>query len=322
MPSELDSSSSSHRHQHQKYGDAIPDKRDRKRKHKTSGHASISPSKKLRDEGHTSITNPENDISDLAHTAELSPFHQQTYSLYLTLSPIGQQQPIQTLCAEHISPLLLTYFPPFHGVIISYHNPRLSTESESPLATDGRKKVFARSVDAYAATFVWLTADFLVLKPQRGDSCEGFVTLQNETNIALLCWNFFSATIERKRLPRDWCWVSADKSIGSRKQKLKKVHNEDDVDMDEPNSHGVNRSENFDEVGGYFVDQTRNRISGVLQFNVRDADTSSSTSRDFDFFSIIGSMLSYADEEKSTAQVQVLGAKNSKGGRDSYRIQD
>lgn len=322
MPIELDSSSRSHHHQQHKHGHEIPEKIHRKRKDKTPGHAAPSPLKRLRNEGHTSITNPENDISDLSRTAELSPFHQQTYSLYLTLSPIGQQQPIQTLCAEHISPLLLTYFPPFHGVIISYQNPRLSTESDNPSSTDRRKKVFARSVDAYAATFVWLTADFLVMNPQRGDHCDGYVTLQNETNIALLCWNFFSATIERKRLPRDWRWVPADKSFGSRKQKLKRVRNEDDIDMDEPNSYEMNQSESFDEEGGHFVDATRKRISGVLQFNVSDADTSSSTSREFDFFSIIGSMLGPADEEESTAQAQVLGAEFPEGERDRRQIQD
>ncbi|KAG9735711.1 hypothetical protein KCU73_g10440, partial [Aureobasidium melanogenum] len=48
-----------------------------------------------------------------------SPFVKQTSSFYLPLSPIYHAFPVDGLCAEHISPLLLTYHPPLRGVILS-----------------------------------------------------------------------------------------------------------------------------------------------------------------------------------------------------------
>ena len=172
--------------------------------------------------------------------------------------------------------------------------------------------MFARSVDEYAATFVWLTAEFLIMNPQKGDVCEGYVSLQNETNIALVCWNFFSATIERKRLPRDWRWVSGNHSFGSRKQKLKKIPSEDDMDLDESPKVSSNATPMFEELGDYFVNAKGKRVSGVIRFKVRDVDTSSSTSRDFDFFSIIGTMLDDKEEEALKERESSLAVSSSK----------
>ncbi|PBP25479.1 RNA polymerase Rpb7-like domain-containing protein [Diplocarpon rosae] len=45
----------------------------------------------------------------------VSPFHLQTSSLYLPLAPVSQKFPLEGICAEHLSPLLLTYYPPFKG---------------------------------------------------------------------------------------------------------------------------------------------------------------------------------------------------------------
>src|SRR5450432_1640489 len=57
-----------------------------------------------------------------------SPFHTQTSSIYLPLAPISQRQPLEGICAEHLSPLILTYYPQLSGVILSYSQPRMSEQ--------------------------------------------------------------------------------------------------------------------------------------------------------------------------------------------------
>jgi hypothetical protein len=42
------------------------------------------------------------------------------------LAPISQLHSLAGICAEHLSPLILTYYPPFKGVVLSYSNAQLS----------------------------------------------------------------------------------------------------------------------------------------------------------------------------------------------------
>ncbi|KAK7610919.1 hypothetical protein BKA81DRAFT_351269 [Phyllosticta paracitricarpa] len=188
-----------------------------------------------------------------------SAFYQQTSSLYVPLASIGQAYPLDALCAEHLSPLLLTYYPPFKGVVLCYKNPRVS---EAPLSQTPRP-ILARSIDEYAVSFVWVTADFIVLRPQKGIWIEGFVNLQNESHLGLVCWNLFSASIDRRRLPEDWAWVEAGAAEG------------DDVNGNQ----------------GHFVDGSGKKIDGVIKFRIRDFETSPSTDADRGFITIEGSLL-------------------------------
>ena len=64
----------------------------------------------------------------------------------------------------------------------------------------------SRSIDEYGVTFVWLTADFLLFQPRRGVQLEGHITLQNESILGLICYNYFNAGIQRDKLPADWTW--------------------------------------------------------------------------------------------------------------------
>ena len=283
---------------------------EKKRKHRSSEIAEPASSKRQK---HAYKHRSESAPTQPVHEAtERSPFHLQTSSLYLPLSPIGRQQALQSLCAEHVSPLLLTYYPPFHGVIISYNNPRLSTTSDDPLKTDGRQKVYARSILEYGAPFIWLTADFLILNPQKGDICDGYISLQNESSLGLICWNFFSASIERKRLPYDWTWISNEKPR-RKKQKLKKAATEDGMDEDERNQVPANASVSLDHEEGYWQDGKGKKVSGTVQFRVHDVDTSCGTSREFDFMSILGTMLS--DEEEKQLRQKISAPNGSNDGQ-------
>jgi DNA-directed RNA polymerase I subunit RPA43 len=194
-----------------------------------------------------------------------SPFHVQTSSLYLPLAPISQRKPVEGICAEHLSPVILTYYPPFHGVVLSYSNPRLS---EAPFQDDGAQ-VMMKSTDEYAVSWTWVTAEFMLFKPTRGGWLEGYVNLQNEGHLGIVCWNLFNASIERQRLPKDWKWVGAE-----------------DLEGDGYAEDGV----------GYYVDGAGTKIEGIVKFRVKDIE--SSHDRERGFLSIEGTMLEDKDENE------------------------
>ncbi|KAL8802791.1 MAG: hypothetical protein Q9200_006458 [Gallowayella weberi] len=229
---------------------------------------------------------------------EGSSFHHQTVSLYLSLPPIAQNHPLQGLCAEHLSPLILTYYPPSRGVLLSFSNVRLSTDSQER-ASGGAELTLARAIDEYAAPHVWVTADFLVFRPQRGNAIEGWINLQNEGNIGLVCWNFFNATIERRRLPKDWKWIPGGLDLGGPKKKKKKLKGSErsdpiDVDQEEVYSHlnGVN------DIEGHFEDGEGRRVQGLIHFTVKDVESSRSSGGDNGFLSIEGTLLEESEERE------------------------
>ncbi|KAK5171026.1 uncharacterized protein LTR77_004170 [Saxophila tyrrhenica] len=176
-----------------------------------------------------------------------SPFTTQTTSLYLPLSPAAHAFPLRGLCAEHISPLLLTYYPPLNGVVLSYSNARISEHPAQAIANHSTQRkesehVLAKSLDEYAPSFLWLTADFLLFKPARGTWMEGWVNLVNEEYIGLVCYNYFNAVIAREKMPEGWRWV-------------------------EEHERGQ------EEGGGHFVDERGEKVEGRVVFEVEDFET-------------------------------------------------
>ena len=149
-----------------------------------------------------------------------SPFVQQTTSFYLALSPCAHGFALEGLIAEHISPLILTYSPPLKGILLSYENPRMSEQPGGVQVKSSKdaKAVLSQSINEYGVTFVWLTAEFTIFKPRRGTYLEGVVSVQNESMLGLVCYNYFNAMIERDKLPKDWKWVD-DGDEGPQTQK-------------------------------------------------------------------------------------------------------
>ena len=243
-------------------------------------------------------------------TSDGSPFHIRTFSLYLALSPISQLHPLKSLCAENLSPLLLTYYPPFNGVVLSYSNPCLTQEPGEEV--EGR--VLAQSIDEYAAPFVWVTADFLIFRPQEGGWIEGWVNLQNEDHLGLVCWNLFSASVERERVSSEWRWIPAKNSTKKRKFKVNGVTEDDERRMvEKEETEGPNYEDA--EAHGYYEDGNGDKVEGNVRFRVLDIETSMSTSREKNFLSIEGSMLTDEEErelEQQRAYHRVNGVTKSR----------
>ena len=281
---------------HKMQSKAHNNKSEKKRKQRPSDSLErATPAKKQRHWHKSTLPTTKHKIKQKIACTETSPFYQQTSSLFLPLAPIAQRHPVQGLCAEHLSPLLLTYYPPLHGVVIAYTNPRCSSTSDVTSATDGRQHIYARSISEYAASFVWLTADFLVFRPQKGNVVDGYINLQNESNIGLLCWNFFSASIDRNMLPRDWRWFPGDLKVAKRKRKLKAGTPDSDTGVDGAEEVQRVQIEKPEDTEGFFQDETGKRIGGFVHFKVQCVDTSGSMHRENGYLSIHGNLLS--DEE-------------------------
>lgn len=207
-----------------------------------------------------------------------SPFLQQTTSFYVALSPCNNDLALEGVCAEHISPLLLTYHPPLRGIVLSYANARISEHPENRLransSSNGVKTVLARSMDEYAVTYVWLTADFMIFRPQRGTYLEGYVNLQNEGLLGLVCHNYFNAGIERSRLPKDWRWDDGEDAEGKCMEK------------------------EGQQADGYYVDGRGAKVEGRLIFRVRDFEASPGTETGAGSINIFGTLLLPEEDER------------------------
>ena len=303
MLTEIDESQLSHK-KHRNSKDKKVEKSEKKRKRNAADQVEselASPTKKHR--SNRRPRSPRALLSPAVPPPEdlFSPFYQQTSSFYLPLPPISQKHALQGICAEHISPLILTYYQPFHGVVISYSNARLSTNPQ----TDDSTPTFARAIDEYASSFIWLTADFVIFKPRRGSMIEGYVNLQSESTIGLLCLNFFNASVHRRRIPEEWKWIPGGTKVPWRR-KLKESERGTMLDSD-----GAEKGEDdaagqtLEDAEGYFQDQAGRKIEGLLRFRVVNVDTSKSMDRETGFVSIEGTMLSEDEEKRLQEQEKI-----------------
>lgn len=218
-----------------------------------------------------------------------TPFFTQTTSFYLALSPIGQRNPLEGLCAEHLSPLILTYYTPLRGVVLSYANPRLS---EKPPPTASQERILSRATDEYAVTYCWLTADFTVLRPARGAWIQGHVTVQSPSHVGLVCWNLFSASIDKRHLPRGWRWSARGKPSGTGQRA------------------GSAMPGQQDDVEGYFLDENGEKVEGMVKFRIRDFDVTTEMGKEKGFTSIEGTMLDEKEEKKVEAEAGLGFGRN------------
>lgn len=272
------------------HSSAIP-KAIKGKKRKAHDDEDSSSLTKRRKDQHITTDTP----SSTSDALEKSPFYEETYSVFLPLSPICYNLPLQGLCAEHLSPLILSYHLPFHGVVLSYENTKLSAEPPQDLKSENSSPVLARSVDEYAASFVWLTANFLIFRPRKDDVMEGWINLQNEGNLGLVYLNFFNVSIERKRLSKSWRWVPGGMNPRrARKSNKQSYHGEE------------HKQASGDDAGvGYFVNGGGEKVDGLVRFRVIQVETPRSSGRENSFFDIEGTMLSEEEEEALREQENI-----------------
>ncbi|PQE11079.1 RNA polymerase rpb7-like domain-containing protein [Rutstroemia sp. NJR-2017a BVV2] len=284
MPSQtapVEASSKKHKHKSDKKHKSKDSEKKRKRENVEDGNRS----KKHRSEKATADASASHE--ELPTTT--SPFHLQTSSLFLPLAPVSQKFPLEGICAEHLSPLILTYYPPFNGVILSYSNPRLG---EKAFGNDGDTTLL-QNIDEYAVSWAWVTAEFLLFKPEKGAWLEGYINLQNEGHLGLVCWNLFNASIERARLPKDWKWVGVAEQVKDAEAGQGESYAEDGI--------------------GYYVDGEGKKVEGTVKFRVKEIESNHDKERGF--LTVDGTMLEEDAEAQLLQTEQAKSRSRDKAGR-------
>ncbi|KAF4550777.1 DNA-directed RNA polymerase I subunit rpa43-like protein [Elsinoe fawcettii] len=365
--------------------DSVTVKKEKKRKSEPQG-VEETPVERSNSPTLAVLPTPEPDIAGTTATSSMeylnkgqverhTPFVSETATLLLPLAPAAFNFPLQGLCAEHLSPLLLTYYPPLDGIVLSYSHPRLSDtpdfnppyirrpqhtppESIAPAESDPdsdadeilsqpssdtasehsidliidsaiqrdeetgttltRKQkrktysgplVLAKQVDEYNTPLAYLTADFLLLRPERGTWLQGVVQVQNPSWLGLVCWNFFNAGIPRRRLPRGWKWVDAVRVEESTERAGAEAEDMGEEGAGEP---AAQEGVVVDASEGFWVDEQGGKVQGTVEFRLVDFESAVNTERDRGFVSITGTLLS----EKEDEEVEREEREREKGGRD------
>ena len=287
-------------------------------------------------------------ISNPTDDEDFSPFRRTTISLYLPLPPLCQNCPLEGIVAQHISPLLLTYYHPVRGVILSHSNPRFSTSPQNPAPPPSElfpqenakatryPPTYGRSLE-HGPPMVWLTIDFTLFAPSPGNYMQGYLNLQNEDNIGLVCYNFFIAFIERKRFPSDWTWIPAHppspdtwteplkggsdedseevarrKRAWKRRRRSKSRRYHSPSSSSEDNDNGTRKKpaeaeEEEDGPAGHWLDSSGQTIGpdDQILFRIVSVDSSGGLPKDYSFMSVHGTLLP-AEQEAEVSRVERL----------------
>lgn len=133
-----------------------------------------------------------------------------TATMYVSIAPAFIQTPLEGIRSQYLDQLVLRYYSPVNGVVISYNNIELLGQDE----VGGGAKV-AKIINESPYAFLWISVDFLVWNPAIGDPLEGYVSAQSPGHIALLIHDTFNATIRRDDIPSNWEFVYGEQDDGA-----------------------------------------------------------------------------------------------------------
>ena len=276
-----------------------------------------------------------------------SPFHSVRLSIYLPLSAISlsPSTALASLQAEHLAPLLLTYYAPTRGIVLAFTDTTLSSTrpppaGPTPAPSSSASPILARCADDYGASYTWLTTTFLVFRPTPTHALTGWINVSSDTFVGLIAYNFFQAGVAKTRIPKDWRWIGpgGDLAHARKRSKRKKIRirsedpdaDEDpmDVDMDaDANGNSTQTTqvaatptptqtaEEEDGAGddydgtGYFVKADGSRAKGNLPFRIVDVDIVPGHDREKWGLQIEGTLLSPEDEAAVVAEERVQAEK-------------
>ncbi|GAB1196148.1 hypothetical protein APSETT444_005415 [Aspergillus pseudonomiae] len=268
--------------------------KERKRKHKTKDASSSSPSKKKRKHESSQFTD-----ESATHDSEKK----------------KKSKKSKDKAKSKQAGIVLAY----SDASISSTPPSSSTSSD-PADPNPKPLTLAKTAGEYGVLYVYLTATFLVFRPQKGQILEGWVNVQSEGFLGAVVLNLFSVGIERKRLPSNWKWVppGEEGSVNGDQQKTATASEDDEsepsasfdqekehfnpVSLANPVSDTVNEEVNAEDdesvAEGYFQSVSGHRVRGTVRFRVVDVDVIPGSERDRSFLSIEGTMLSPEEEAR------------------------
>ena len=270
---------------------------------------------------------------DQLHSDTSTSFHAVRTSLYLPIPAIASSGQLSALLALHISPLLLTYFPPLSGVVLAYLDPVLSARPEAgvcrpllpPINGDAlpedQEEIFVPVGDEFGSSWTWLTATFLVFRPQRGDELTGWTNAMSEGFIGLVSYNYFQTSIAKSRIPQSWTWSGPSRQQTKQRKTPRKGKLNDSDDPSQENYFDsqetvvVREDDAIDGIAGSFLDEGGSNVPDTLSFKVVDLEMISAQERGQRFaLQLEGTLLS-GEEEREAKEKERLKWENRQGKR-------
>lgn len=178
--------------------------------------------------------------------------------LYVNIAPIYVNNASKGVRKLHLDPLLMNYSHIFRGVVVSH----------SSIEFDERQaKVMYDSPYSYA----WVTADFLIWRPQEGEYIEGYINMQSPSHIGLLIHDTFNASIKKDFLPADWTFVPNQEDETGGQQEDEGEQQDDSAAPSVPSGSESRSSpsDNSPVSMGFWVDGQGKRVDGMLRFTIR-----------------------------------------------------
>jgi len=254
-------------------------------------------------------------------------------SLYLPIPAIASSGRMSAVLALHLSPLLLTYFPPASGVILSYQDPVLSARPEAgpsrpllpPTNEDEpvteQEETLARVGEEAGASWAWLTVTFLVFRPEMGDELTGWTNAMSEGFVGLVSYNYFQSSIAKNRIPGSWTWSGPGRQ-GTRQRKTPRKGKLNDSDgpsqesyMDSQETVVAREDDAIDGTAGYFLDEKGNNVPENLNFKVVDLEMIPAQERGQRYALQLEGTLLGAEEEQAVREEERLKWENRQGKR-------
>lgn len=248
----------------------------------------------------------------------VSSFRSIRMSLYLPAPSIGLDKVVASMLALHVTPLLLTYFPPAGGVILSIHDPVLSATPQAslnqpllPPRGSGTSKsdphTYPKVGDEFGACWAWLTVTFLVYSPEPGDELQGWTNAMSEGFIGLVCYNYFQTSIAKSRIPKTWVWDGPSRAPRQRKTPRKGKLNGGDgpsqeSQFDSQETIVAREDDAIDGTAGTFLDENGVRIGDHLKFRVVDLEMIPAQERGQLALQVEGTLLDEEEETKAKAE--------------------
>lgn len=209
--------------------------------------------------------------------------------LYVSVAPCHITNPINGIKAQHLDPLIMTYFAKGQGVVLSYSNVVVSKEHHS-LDTDDQPITISKVGDSTPFSFMWITVDLLIWRPQIGDTLEGYIYMQTASHIGLLVHDTFNASIKFRNIPQDWEFVPSQADEFGESEELTDA-----------------KSSKFRSYG-YWADGSGTKVEGRISFTVRAIH---STGR---MLSVEGSLVSPESELDAQPVLQERRSSTSVAG--------
>jgi DNA-directed RNA polymerase I subunit RPA43 len=214
----------------------------------------------------------------LPEGAANSGLHLITANMYLPVQPIAIKYSLDGAIADSLSPLLLSYHPPFKGIVMTHQNARL-TEGDGAAA---------KCVDQYGTSFLWVTVDVLVFRPVKGTLLKGMVIVSTETHMIVHVWNYFSVTVQRKHMPKEWKFIEDEY--------------EEALDKTESEFEARATTEvRYRRTTGNYYDEDGTKVQGEIVIRALDFEVSGVGTADKSLLTIEGSLVSEETEKESQA---------------------